>query len=72
MTVLKKSNQEWQVIDSESNIMRDFKKILYRAESLQEAVNWKRTHYSDQDHIRIRTKPEARRKQEENNETATA
>ena len=69
-----KSNQEWQVIDSESNIMRDFKKILYRAESLQEAVNWKRTHHSDQDHIRIRTKPEANRKQEEStgNEIATA
>lgn len=71
---MKKSNQEWQVIDSESNIMRDFKKILFRAESLQEAVNWKRTHHSDQDHIRIRTKPEANRKQEEStsSEIATA
>ena len=72
MTVLKKSNQEWQVIDSESSIMRDHKKILYRAESLQEAVNWRRTHHSDQDHIRIRTKPEARMKtEEETYETAT-
>lgn len=69
-----KNNQEWQVIDSESNIMRDFKKILYRAESLQEAVNWRRTHHSDQDHIRIRTKPEANRKQQEEttSEIATA
>ncbi len=71
---MKKSNQEWQVIDSESNIMRDFKKILYRAESLQEAVNWRGTPPADQTHIRIRTKPEANRKQQEEttSETATA
>ena len=69
-----KSNQECQVVDSDSSIMRDHKKILFRAESLQEAVNWKRTHHSDQDHIRIRTKPEANRKQEEStsSEIATA
>lgn len=57
--------QEWQVIDSDSSIMRDHKKILFRAESLQEAVNWRKMHHSDDDHIRIRTKPEARMKTEE-------
>ena len=71
---MKKSNQEWQVVDSDSSIMRDHKKILFRAESLQEASAWRRTHHADDDHIRIRTKPEATRKQEESttNETASS
>jgi len=59
-------SQEWQVIDSESSIMRDFKKILFRAESLREASDWKKNNgYEGNDTIRIRTKPEAREKKEE-------
>lgn len=58
--------QEWQVIDSTSNIMRDFKKILYRAESLTEAIDWRQNNgYGSADNIKIRTKPEARAKKEE-------
>ncbi len=58
--------QEWQVIDSASNIMRDFKKILHKAESLTAAIDWRENNgYGDDDTIRIRTKPEAREKKEE-------
>jgi len=65
MTDIKKSTTEWQVIDSDSSVMRDHKKILYRAESLNEAVNWKKENHPNQDWCRIRTKPEANRKTEE-------
>ncbi|MDP6587021.1 MAG: hypothetical protein QF704_05435 [Anaerolineales bacterium] len=58
------AKQEWQVIDSESSVMRDHKKILYRAKSLQEAVNWRNANHPA-NWCRIRTKPEANRKQQE-------
>ena len=46
--------------------MRDFKKILYRAESLTEAIDWRQNNgYGKADNIKIRTKPEARAKKEE-------
>jgi hypothetical protein len=71
MLLLKLTNREkqmtekWQVIDSTSSVMRDHKKVLFRCETLEEASNWKKVNHAGQDNIRIRTKPEARVKTED-------
>jgi hypothetical protein len=57
--------EKWQVIDSTSSVMRDHKKVLFRCETLEEASNWKKVNHAGQDNIRIRTKPEARVKTED-------
>ena len=63
------SNQQWEVVDSASSVMRSLKKILYRCESLTEAINWRENNgYGDDDNIRIRTKIEARAPKEEEKE----
>ena len=64
------SNQLWQVVDSESAISRDDKKVLFENASLEICRKWRKDN-ADNDNIRIRTKPQATIKKEEEYEIAT-
>ena len=64
-------NQLWQVIDSESAISRDEKKVLFENASLEICAKWREDN-ADYDDIRIRTKPQARIKEDQEYEIATA
>ena len=65
------SNQLWQVIDSESAISRDDKKVLFENASLEICAKWREDN-ADENNIRIRTKPQATIKEEQEYEIATA